>query len=232
MFTKIKHKNAPRKLGCIASERSFINSHMKFFLLFVSIATYNQVIFAQTDTLLSVIHGTVSDSKTNNHLPLANVSIMGLSIKTTTDQNGKYKLTLPDSALKYESIKIAYSYPGYFIDTLTVNTKQIPTVLNSTLLEKHALFAIAFRPYTIIGYTINSITHKPLTGVKIKVKCIKSSTKSRSDGTFTIAFPKGTKLDMVTIRFSKKGFNTTTIQIDISGWTKEMVICLAEKMPN
>ncbi len=197
------------------------------FLFFLILTSAPYELLSQTNTVV----GTVTDTKTNDPIYLANVYIVGKHVGTTTDQKGNYKLALPDSILKAENIFIASNYPGYFTDTFKIETKQASTSLNISLLEKHALILTDFTRYPIIGYTINSLTHQPVAGVKIKATGSKNTTTSRNDGTFTITFPNGTKQKKVTVCFSKKGFSKKSMKFDISHWTVETIVRLEEIHP-
>ena len=75
-----------------------------------------------------VVSGTISDIKTHQPLPGATISIQNTSIQTAADQNGKYRLNIPQSG----NYVINVSYIGYFTAT---HTQQI----SSNLVLKIAL---------------------------------------------------------------------------------------------
>jgi hypothetical protein len=61
------------------------------------------------------INGTVNDSL-NKPLVGVSVGVLGKPIGTTTDENGKYELTVPSN----EKIKIVFTYTGLEIDSVSV----------------------------------------------------------------------------------------------------------------
>ncbi|GAB3912140.1 TonB-dependent receptor [Mucilaginibacter boryungensis] len=73
-----------------------------------------------------VVSGTISDIKTHQPLPGATISIQNTSIQTAADQNGKYRLNIPQSG----NYVINVSYIGYFTAT---HTQQISSSLVLTI---------------------------------------------------------------------------------------------------
>lgn len=82
------------------------------FLVFISIQT-----FAQKATL----KGTLTDSKSNETLIGVNISVENTTLGTTSDENGKYELSLDPG-----SYKIVYSYVGYdnIVKSITLKANQ------------------------------------------------------------------------------------------------------------
>ena len=64
----------------------------------------------------STIFGTVSDS-VNKPLYGVSVSVFGKTFATTTDDNGKYQLTIPAN----QNLKIVFSFTGLLGDSISVN---------------------------------------------------------------------------------------------------------------
>jgi hypothetical protein len=185
-------------------------------------------IFAQAISEVKIIEGVVTDNNTHEPLYLANVSIIGTRIGTTTDPQGKFKIFIPDSILQHQEIIIRSSYPGFFTDTFIFTSKQLPQVLNFALLEKHAIFMYD-KNYPVIGYAVDALTHKPIIGVKVMPAGTKSVVFSRSNGTFTIIFPKNRKRKKATVYFSKKGFVQVQLTVDTSDWVEELVVRLSPR---
>lgn len=79
-----------------------------FFLLFISVSVYSQNYNAE-------IYGTLTDPL-QRPLPGATVLVPGLNIGTTSDTNGKYKLSLPAN----ENLQVVFSFTGMKSDTLTL----------------------------------------------------------------------------------------------------------------
>lgn len=96
---------------------------MKLRLLFALL--FSTFAFAQTATLTGVI---LDKEMFNDPLPFANVMIKGTKIGTTTNENGKYVLTL-----KPGSYTLLIGYLGY-------DTKEIPFTLKANEKESNQLF--------------------------------------------------------------------------------------------
>jgi CarboxypepD_reg-like domain len=116
-------------LKFIKKEGMNLTKIVAFFLLllFTNISVYSQS---------GSIAGKVADSSDNSSLWGANIMLVGTSIGTTTNQEGKYRLTnLPEG----ESI-IVFRYLGYAPDSVKVNvtggkTLQLDVKLHSLVIQ-------------------------------------------------------------------------------------------------
>ncbi|MDB5228566.1 MAG: putative tonB-linked outer rane receptor [Bacteroidota bacterium] len=66
-----------------------------------------------------IIKGNVIDSKKNQPLGYCNVSVMNTSIGTQTNEQGNFKIVLPENL---QQSKLIFSFMGYKADTLQVDT--------------------------------------------------------------------------------------------------------------
>lgn len=76
-----------------------------------------------------VVKGKVQATDMNGPLPFATVFVEGSTVGTTTDDNGHFKLVVPDSLAKGETVKIAVSFTGYSKVVEEVNVRN-PKNLN------------------------------------------------------------------------------------------------------
>lgn len=183
---------------------------------------------AQANYAVRTIEGIVKASGTNAPIHLANVYVIGASVGTTTDQQGKYKILISDSLLNQKHISIVSHCPGYFTDTFVLMPAQRPAELNFALLERHSIL-ITDNNHPVIGYTVDASTHQPIEGVMIKSNGLKNLMFSKDNGTFALTFSEIRKNKKRTITFSKKGFSKRQIKVDTSHWVGEVIIKLAEK---
>jgi CarboxypepD_reg-like domain len=73
-----------------------------------------------TDTIPNIIQGNVLDSTTLQPVEYAMVKIVSTTIGTQTDQNGNFKLIIPDSILK-DSIVLQVTFVGYEKNVTIIN---------------------------------------------------------------------------------------------------------------
>jgi TonB-linked SusC/RagA family outer membrane protein len=106
--------------------------------------------FAQSVFAQSTVTGTVTDAKTNQPIPGANVSIEGTTQGTITDIQGQYTLSLTDP-----TAMVVFSFIGYQTQKVSVNGL---TVLNVALIED----AIKLDELVVIGY--GTVKKSDLTG--------------------------------------------------------------------
>lgn len=78
-----------------------------------------------TDTLRYVVQGKVIDAKTKEPLLFATVRIKDIKIGVTTDVEGYFKLTIPDS-LVTDQICLVITYIGYKTTEMVINKKDLP----------------------------------------------------------------------------------------------------------
>jgi len=93
----------------------------------------------EEDQQLKKITGTVTD-KNGAPLPGVNVYITGTSQGTTTDQNGKYSIDVPDNARS-----LTFSFVGMEPQIITIGAL---TMINVTLLES----SIGMEEVVVVGY--------------------------------------------------------------------------------
>lgn len=78
-----------------------------------------------------VINGSVKDRQTAESLPYVHIHVMGSSVGTATDENGNFKLQLPEE--NFRNGKLVVSYAGYMPDTVSLSADN--TVYNFRLRE-------------------------------------------------------------------------------------------------
>jgi len=89
-----------------------------FLLIFQSSFAINSIVKQQDTTKIIVYKGKVINGKTKKPLALATLLIDNSNISTITNNNGKYKLKVPE---KFQNNKITISYLGYFNEIINLN---------------------------------------------------------------------------------------------------------------
>lgn len=84
------------------------------------------VSYNKTPLNLVQVRGKVSDAKTGEPIPFANVVVEGSTVGTTTDFDGNYSLKLPPGA-----VNIKVSTVGFESQTAYINSEKIDFALNS-----------------------------------------------------------------------------------------------------
>lgn len=80
---------------------------------------------ATKDSLKNIIDGQVIDAETKEPLMFANVIIKDKKIGTVTDENGNFRLVIPDSLLS-DKITLVIKYVGYKETEFLINVKDLP----------------------------------------------------------------------------------------------------------
>ena len=104
------------------------------------IETIESVNASNEDYKIIDVSGTVTDAETGEPIPAANVVVLGTTIGTSTDAEGKYSLTVPDDA---EILQ--FSYLGYVTVEVPVNGRSVIDVS----LEQDLLF---LDDLVVVGY--------------------------------------------------------------------------------
>jgi len=104
------------------------------------IETIESVNASNEDYKIIDVSGTVTDAETGEPIPAANVVVLGTTIGTSTDSEGKYSLTVPDDA---EILQ--FSYLGYVTVEVPVNGRSVIDVS----LEQDLLF---LDDLVVVGY--------------------------------------------------------------------------------
>lgn len=99
---------------------------MKYFKILILF-----ILFHSASAQYFIIHGKVSDSRTNEPLVLANVYIPGTSVGTSTNEKGEFKIYLSQ---KYKILKITYL--GYEDEEIKLNWQADSIWLDIKLNEK------------------------------------------------------------------------------------------------
>ena len=102
--------------------------------------TIQSVNASNEDYKIIDVTGTVTDAETGEPIPAANVVVLGTTIGTSTDAEGKYSLTVPDDA---EILQ--FSYLGYVTVEVPVNGRSVIDVS----LEQDLLF---LDDLVVVGY--------------------------------------------------------------------------------
>jgi hypothetical protein len=89
-----------------------------------------------TDSLRNVIQGQVLEEGTNEPLSFINVSIQGMQIGTSTDMNGRFRLTIPGT-LHSGKFTLIISSLGYKELIFTLNSSDLP-ILDKTIILSEA----------------------------------------------------------------------------------------------
>jgi len=89
-----------------------------FLLIFQSSFAINTIVKQQDTTKIIVYKGKVINSKTKKPLALASLLINNSNISTITNNNGKYKLKVPE---KFQNSKVTISYLGYINEVIYLN---------------------------------------------------------------------------------------------------------------
>jgi len=121
---------------------------LKFVLPSLLMFFLTSAVFAQT-----VVKGTISD---NDKMPMAGatVQVAGTSIRTQSDAEGKFQITVPSP-----TSKLIVSFVGFETQTVNVNNQ---TVINITLASLNNLDAVV-----VVGYA--SVRKSDLTGAATTV---------------------------------------------------------------
>lgn len=105
------------------------------------------------------ITGKVTDATTRQVLPGVNVYVKGTTIGAATDANGKYSLSVPESA-----DTLVYSYIGYSTRYVAINNR---SVINVRLTQK----AINGKQLVVVGY--GSQQKEAVTGSVVSISAAK-----------------------------------------------------------
>lgn len=89
-----------------------------FLLIFQSSSAINTIIIQQDTTKIIVYKGKVINSKTKKTLASANLLISNSNISTITNNDGKYKLKVPET---FQNHKVTISYLGYISENISLN---------------------------------------------------------------------------------------------------------------
>ncbi len=116
--------------------------NLRFKLLFVLVMLVFGISagFAQTGT----IQGTVSDKKTGEKLPGANVYLEGINIGVSTDIDGKFSFKAPVG-----KVNLIVSYTGYQRQTIALTIVKDQTISHDFLLEEDKMM---LDEVVVIGY--------------------------------------------------------------------------------
>ncbi|UKJ07670.1 SusC/RagA family TonB-linked outer membrane protein [Solitalea lacus] len=90
--------------------------------VFLFLFLWSAIVFAQNK---KTVTGVVSD-KSNQPLPAVSISLVGSTIGTTTNIDGKFSISVPENA------KLSFSYIGFHTRTITIGNN---TTINVTLEE-------------------------------------------------------------------------------------------------
>lgn len=103
---------------------------MKFIFIILAIFILTEV----TDAQLSDLQGTVSEIRTGEALGYVTVKVDSSNTGTTSDENGHYKLLLPDGLHR-----VIFSMVGYYSDTAIVNINGLSQQRNIYLKQSEIL---------------------------------------------------------------------------------------------
>ncbi len=87
-----------------------------------------------TDSARNTVSGVVVDGSTKEKLPFAYITIKNTNIATTTDFDGAFKLTIPDSLLNNE-LYLIVSFVGFRSKEFHLNKNELPTNKEILLVE-------------------------------------------------------------------------------------------------
>ena len=85
----------------------------------------NEVETVTTDSLKNVIQGKLIDAETNEPISFASIVIKGTETRITTDNEGKFKLIIPDDLLT-EKIILTIMFVGYQQMEIVINKSELP----------------------------------------------------------------------------------------------------------
>lgn len=100
-----------------------ITDNFKVISMVLMLLLTSTCLFAQTQ-----IRGTVRDAKTNEPMPGVNIIIKELTDGASTDDNGKYSISVP-----YGNYKIEFSFISYETKEKTINCNKPQIIINATL---------------------------------------------------------------------------------------------------
>jgi hypothetical protein len=117
--------------GCASSNKTFKDINGSLYKL------YPIAIDHSTRKDLSVLHGTMYDANTKEFLIMASIKAVSDTIfETKTDNNGNYKLVLPEG-----SYNLVFSYVGYYsvithdVKVFKYNTQRMDVFMKHPNLE-------------------------------------------------------------------------------------------------
>ncbi len=98
----------------------------------------NDKIFQTDDALKNIFRGTLIDAGTNEPISFANIVIKGTKTGVTSDINGDFKFTIPDSLLN-SKYTFRISYIGYETKDYFVKEKDIQIFVKIKMFPNHPL---------------------------------------------------------------------------------------------
>lgn len=195
-----------------------------FFVLLQYFVIQNSVL-SQDFFQHKFLNGRVTSSTTNEPIYYASVYIAGTYIGTHTDKLGRFRFDIPDTFLLKRELTLCVLSPGYLRDTYDIKTHQLPTELMISLLDQHVVVR-NFDEYSINGYTIDKVTHLPISGVKINLLGCKKVKFSGDVGLFSFPLPQAVITKKLVLCFIKKGYRKQKIPFDIECLSDEFIIRL------
>jgi TonB-linked SusC/RagA family outer membrane protein len=118
-----------------------------FALLFVSLLSIANSYSASAAFDGILIRGTITDSRSGETLPGANVVISGTTIGVVADINGNYSITVPD-----ENTLLTFSFIGYLNEQIRVGDRRIIDVSLTPDIR-------ALDEFVVVGYSVQRKTH-------------------------------------------------------------------------
>lgn len=198
---------------------------MKHVFIFLALLL-TEIAQAQTLSKPIVIEGVVINSNTNEPIYKASAYIIGTTIGTQTDKLGRFRFEIPDTFLVKKEIKLSCIYPGFLRDTYDVKISQPHIEVMISLLERHSSVLTNFDVYSITGYTIDKVTHLPISGVRVNMKGDNKIVFSTDNGWFSCSLPKTIRNDKLVVCFSKKGYRKQRISISEKYMIDEFIVRL------
>lgn len=197
-----------------------------FFVLLQYFVLQNSVL-SQDVYQHKFLQGRVTSSTTNEPIYYASVYIAGTHTGTHTDKLGRFRFDIPDTFLLKREIILCVLSPGYLKDTYDIKTHQLPTELMISLLDQHVVVVTNFDEYSINGYTIDKITHLPISGVKIYMLGSKKVKFSGDVGLFSFPISKkAIRSKKLVLIFTKKGYTRRKIPFNEEYMSNEFIIRL------